>query len=201
MSRRLEQGDALLLIDVQQDFCPGGTHPVPDGDAVVPEVNEWIAAARERHIPIFATRDWHPADHRSFTTQDGRLPPHCVQGTTGADFHPDLHLPADAVIVSKGTEPEVDAESAFDGTDLAARLRDAQARRLWVAGLALDDTVRATVLDALQRGLAVELIAEATRRRVTEHPADSAAIFAQLQQAGAFIGGRHAPGTMRQPPA
>jgi nicotinamidase/pyrazinamidase len=199
MPPRLQQGDALLIIDVQRDFCAGGAYPVPDGDAVVPVLNEWIAASREKHTPVFATRDWHPADHVSFATLGGRLPPHCVQGTRGAGFHPELDLPPDAVIISKGTQPEVDADSAFTATDLAPRLRDAHVRRLWVGGLALDDTVRATVLDALKHDFAVEVIAPATRGRVTEQPADSAGVFEQLQQAGAFVGGRHAPATPPEP--
>ena len=192
-------GDALLIIDVQRDFCPGGAYPVPDGDAVVPVLNEWIAAAREKTIPVFATRDWHPADHVSFSTRGGRLPPHSVQGTPGAAFHPGLRLPPDAVIISKGTQAEVDADSAFAGTDLAPRLRDAHVRRLWVGGLALDDAVRATVLDALKHEFTVEVIAPATRARVIEHPADSVGVFEQLQQAGAFVGGRHAPSTAPEP--
>jgi nicotinamidase/pyrazinamidase len=158
-------------------------------------LNEWLEAARERSIPVFATRDWHPADHVSFAEQGGRVPWHCVQDTPGAAFHPDLRLPPDAVVVSKGTQANVDVGSAFEGSDLAPRLRDAGVRRLWVGGLALDDAVRATVLDALRRDFAVELIAGATRGRVTEHPADSAGVFEQLQQAGAFVGGRHAPAT------
>jgi nicotinamidase/pyrazinamidase len=193
MSGRLQQGDALLIIDVQQDFCAGGSYPVADADAVVPVLNEWIAAAHEQDIPVFAARDWHPVDHVSFATQGGKLPPHCVQGTPGAAFHPELRLPPDAVIINKGTQAEVDADSAFTATDLAPRLRDARVRRLWIGGLALDDAVQATVLDALRRDFAVEVIAPATRARVTTHPADSDAVFAQLQQAGAFVGGRHAP--------
>ena len=147
-----------------------------------------------KRYPVFATRDWHPVDHVSFATRGGRLPPHCVQETSGADFHPELLLPPKTDVISKGTQPDVDTGSAFAGTDLAPRLRDAHARRLWVGGLALDDAVRATVLDALEHDFAVEIIVPAIRARVTEHPADSAGVLAQLQQAGAFVGGRHAPG-------
>jgi nicotinamidase/pyrazinamidase len=195
MARRLEPGDALLIIDVQRDLCTGGAYPVPDGEAVVPVLNEWIAAAREYVVPVFAIREWHPASHISFTTAGGQRPPHCLQGSPGADFHPALELPPGVVIISTGTQAEVDADSAFVGTDLEPRLRDAHARRLWVGGLALDDAVQATVLDALKRDFAVEVIAPATRGRITVHPADSAGVFEQMQRAGAFIGGRHAPGT------
>lgn len=193
MTHQLKQGDAILIIDVQQDFCPGGAYPVPGGDEVVPVLNEWLAAAREQDIPVIVTRDWHPADHISFTEQGGQMPRHCVQATPGAAFHPNLRLPRDAVIVSKGTQANVNPDSAFVGSDLAPRLRDAAARRLWVGGLALEDTVRATVLEAVRQEFAVELIAAATRARVTEHPADSAGVFEQLLQAGVFVGGRHGP--------
>jgi nicotinamidase/pyrazinamidase len=193
MSRRFEPGDGLLIIDVQQDFCPGGTYPVPEGDEIVPVLNEWLETAREQDIPVIATRDWHPPDHVSFSPWGGSLPPHCIQGTSGAAFHPELRLPRGTVIISKGTQPEMDAHSAFHGSDLAPRLRDAGVRRLWVGGLALDDTVQATILDAIKYDYRVELIAAATRARVTTHPADAAGVFEQLLQAGAFIGGRHAP--------
>jgi nicotinamidase/pyrazinamidase len=193
MTRQLRHGDVLLLIDLQRDFFAGGAVPVPDADEIIPLVNEWLAIARAGDIPVFLTRDWHPADHISFVEQGGDQPAHCVQETPGAAFHPELRLPPDAVIVSKGTDRAVEPASAFDGTDLAARLRDAGARRLWIAGLPLDETVRATALEALRRDFAVEIIAPATRARVTEHPKDAAAVFEELQRAGAFVGGRHLP--------
>jgi nicotinamidase/pyrazinamidase len=193
MPRRFQPGDALLIIDVQRDFCEGGTLPVPDADAIVPILNEWIEAAHAAGVPVFATRDWHPPEHVSFVEQGGSLPPHCVQDTPGAEFHPVLRLPSESDIISKGTDHAVDPASAFDGTDLAPRLRDANTRRLWMAGLALDDSVRATALEALRRELEVEIIAPATRARVTTHPANSAGVLEELQVAGAFVGGRHTP--------
>lgn len=150
--------DALLLVDVQNDFLPGGALAVSEGDAVIPVLNRWIEAAERAGTPVVATRDWHPPDHVSFEAQGGPWPPHCVAGTEGAAFHPALALPDDAVIVSKATEPGAEAYSGFDGTDLAASLREIGVRRLWVGGLATDYCVRATALDAAQAGFEVALI-------------------------------------------
>ncbi len=159
----LEPGDALLLVDVQVDFCPGGALPIPEGHAVVPVLNRWIEAARSRHIPVYASRDWHPRGHPSFRAQGGPWPEHCVQDSEGAGFHPHLRLPADAIVVTKGTRFDHDQNSAFDDTGLAAHLRAGGVRRLFVGGLAGDVCVRATVLDALREGFAVRLLEAGTR--------------------------------------
>ena len=119
------QGDALLIVDVQNDFLPGGSLAVPQGDDVVPVLNRYCAAFRTRHLPIFASRDWHPSNHCSFTKQGGPWPPHCVAETEGAQFASGLDL-SEAVIISKATEPGSDAYSAFENTDLDARLKQAQ---------------------------------------------------------------------------
>ena len=113
---------ALIIVDLQNDFCPRGSLAVPEGDQVVPVVNALIARFSGQGAPIFATRDWHVADHISFVAQGGIWPPHCIQATRGAQFHPDLKLPDEAVIISKGERKDRDAYSGFDGTDLAARL-------------------------------------------------------------------------------
>ena len=183
---KLGRGGALLLVDIQRDFCAGGALAVPDGDAVVRVVNRWIEQARSEGVPVIASRDWHPTGHVSFEERGGPWPPHCVRDTPGAAFHPDLRLPADAIIVSKGTEPDRDAYSAFDGTDLAERLRAERVARLWVGGLALDYCVRATVLDALAMGFEVHLIREATRS-VDARPGDGEAALAQMNDAGAVV--------------
>ena len=117
----LRPSDALLIVDVQRDFCPGGALAVPGGDAVVPILNAWIEAAQDAGAAIFASRDWHPPDHVSFQAQGGPWPSHCVAATPGADFHTGLALPEAAVVIDKGTHPEHEAYSAFEGTDLAAR--------------------------------------------------------------------------------
>jgi nicotinamidase/pyrazinamidase len=159
----LEFGDALILIDVQKDFCPGGALPVEDGHTVVPILNRWISRARVRRVPIYASRDWHPFGHISFREQGGPWPPHCIQDSDGACFHPDLQLPAHTIKVTKGVRFDQDQSSAFDQTGLAVKLRADGIKRLWVGGLAEDVCVRATVVDGLKEGLDVVLIENATR--------------------------------------
>src|SRR5690242_13289968 len=129
--------DALLVVDVQNDFCPGGALEVAEGDAVIPVLNEWISAAEAARVPILASRDWHPAGHVSFKMRGGPWPEHCVQGTTGAEFHPHLKLPPTVEIISKGDTPDRDSYSAFGGTDLAGRLQRLGVQRLWIGGLTL----------------------------------------------------------------
>jgi nicotinamidase/pyrazinamidase len=182
----LGPSDALIIVDVQNDFCPGGALPVPDGDRVVPILNRWIDAARTGGALVVGSRDWHPQEHISFRQRGGPWPPHCVQGTEGAAFHPDLQLPADARIVSKGTDPERDAYSAFGGGPLAEDLRRRGVRRLWVGGLAEDYCVRATALDGLKAGFEVHLIADAVRA-VNVHPGDGGRARTAMRQAGCLI--------------
>lgn len=162
-SDRFEPGDALLIVDVQNDFCPGGALPVPEGDRVVPVLNHWIAAARAAGAPVYASRDWHPATHGSFAAQGGPWPPHCVQGTDGAAFHPDLRLPPETIVISKGQDPDDPGYSALARTGLGNDLAAAGTRRLWVGGLARDYCVRASVLDALKQGIGVRVIVPGTR--------------------------------------
>jgi nicotinamidase/pyrazinamidase len=159
----LQPGDALIIVDVQRDFCPGGALPIPHGDAVVPVLNRWIDQARRLGIPIFASRDWHPAKHPSFAPQGGEWPVHCVQGTPGAAFHPGLTLPDDAIIVTKGDRNDRDQYSAFDATGLADDLRRRGVSRVFVGGLAEDVCVRATALDAVKDGFRTNLVAGATK--------------------------------------
>lgn len=160
---KLVKGDALIMVDVQNDFLPGGSLAVPDGDEVVPTLNLYVRAFESQHLPIYATRDWHPANHCSFTAQGGIWPPHCVAGTGGADFSPGLTYPEDTVIVSKATTPQKDAYSGFEGTDLAQRLRDQGVRRLFIGGLATDYCVLNTVKDALKHNFTVFLLQDAIR--------------------------------------
>ncbi|KAB7624094.1 nicotinamidase [Alkalilimnicola sp. S0819] len=160
---KLQAGDALLLVDVQNDFCPGGSLPIPGGDAVVPVLNRWIDAARQAGVPIYASRCWHPAEHVSFESREGPWPSHCLQNSPGADFHPDLRLPEDAVLITKGERFDRDQNSAFDDTGLAQRLRDDGVHRLYLGGLAEDVCVLASALDARREGFEVVLIDEATR--------------------------------------
>lgn len=159
----LEKGDALLVVDVQRDFCPGGALPIAEGDRVVPLLNRWLAAAEGRGVPVYASRDWHPRRHPSFREEGGLWPPHCLQDSPGAAFHPDLQLPEGVIVVTKGVRFDQDQNSAFDQTGLGDMLRREEVRRLWVGGLAEDVCVLATVLDALREGFQVRLLTGATR--------------------------------------
>ena len=123
--------DALIVVDVQRDFCPGGALPVPRGDEVVPPLNRWL---RVKKLFRAATRDWHPADHCSFKRSGGPWPDHCVQNTPGAEFHPGLDWRAIDLVVSKATDPAKDAYSGFDAPELPAELKKRRIRRLWSAG-------------------------------------------------------------------
>lgn len=182
----MQQGDALLIVDVQNDFCPDGALGVAEGDHVVPILNRWIAEAQRQNIPIFASRDWHPAGHVSFKERGGPWPPHCVQGTAGAAFRSDLRLPENVQIVSKGSDLDKDSYSAFGGTDLRQRLRESAIRRLWIGGLAQDYCVRETALDAIQEGLEVRVIVEGTRA-VNVHPDDGKRALNDMRRAGVVL--------------
>ena len=161
--KTLGQGDALLIVDVQKDFCPGGALPIKDGDQVVPILNHWIAKAVAQGVPIYASRDWHPVGHLSFQECGGLWPVHCIQDTDGASFHPDLQLPDSVIKVTKGTRFDRDQNSAFDETGLAEELRREGIKHLFIGGLAEDVCVFATVLDACREGFEVTLISDGTR--------------------------------------
>lgn len=178
--------DALLVVDVQRDFCPGGALAVAEGDRVVPVLNRWIEAARAAGAAIYASRDWHPRTHPSFASEGGPWPPHCIQDDEGAAFHPDLALPPDAHIVTKGTRFDRDQYSAFDETGLAARLRRDGIERVFVGGLALDVCVLATARDALAAGFAVHVLADASR---PVDPEAGARALETLRAGGAVIEG------------
>jgi len=137
--------------------------PIADGDAVMPVLNQWIDRAVAGGAIIIASRDWHPAQHVSFDTAGGPWPPHCVQDTPGAHFHPDLRLPASAWTVTKGVRFDKDQYSAFDETGLAGALQRRGVERVWTGGLALDVCVKATALDALRTGFETHLILAASR--------------------------------------
>ncbi len=186
MGRTLKPTDVLVVVDVQNDFCPGGALPVREGDQVVPVLNRWIEAAEHSGAYVVASRDWHPSGHVSFTDRGGPWPVHCVRDTPGAAFHPDLCVPDRAIIVDKATDPDRDSYSGFADTGLAERLRQTGVKRVWVGGLALDYCVRATVLDALAEGFEVHLILPATRA-VDVKAGDGQRAVDQMRQAGAII--------------
>lgn len=160
---KIDANDALIVVDVQNDFCPGGALAIADGDGIVPGVNALLPRFK---IRVF-TRDWHPADHCSFSDAprfvDKSWPPHCVADTPGAQFHPALSVPTDATIVSKGTDAAKEAYSGFDGTPLAETLRANGVRRVFVCGLATDYCVKATALDALKNGFETVVIDDLCR--------------------------------------
>jgi nicotinamidase/pyrazinamidase len=180
---KLSSSDGLLIVDVQNDFCPGGTLAVTEGDRVVPILNEWIEAAVAAGASVFASRDWHPPNHISFRDRGGPWPPHCIQGTRGAQFHPDLKLPDNVQVISKADSADADSYSAFGNTNLTDRLRKAGVRRVWIGGLAQDYCVRETALDALKAGFEVHVIVDATRA-VNVKPDDGRRALEDIRQAG-----------------
>ncbi|MCC6072013.1 isochorismatase family protein [Massilia sp. GCM10020059] len=190
-------GDALLLVDVQLDFMPGGSLPIPSGDQVIGPLNAAIALFRSQGLAVFATRDWHPRDHCSFKAHGGVLPAHCIAGSRGAAFPAELALPPDAVIVSKGIQADADAYSGFEGTGLAGMLRAAGVTRLFVGGLATDYCVLNTVTDALQEGFAVVLLPGAMRGLNLQAGDDEAAIATMIER-GAAPGSLPPPAKARQ---
>ncbi len=178
--------DALLLVDVQNDFLPGGALAVGRGDEVLAPLNDAIRAFARAGRPVFASRDWHPPNHCSFKARGGPWPPHCVAGTPGAEFAGGLVLPASAVVVSKATTADADSYSAFVGTDLAAQLRRRGVRRVAVGGLATDYCVLNTVLDARAEGFEVSVLAHAVRA-VDVARGDGERALAKMEQAGARL--------------
>lgn len=180
----VDSKSALVVVDVQKDFCRGGALYVPNGDEVVPVMNRYIEAFQAKGVPIYVTRDWHPKNHISFKAQGGPWPPHCVQNSPGAEFHPGLKMPAPAEILSKGDTPESDAYSDFDGTDFLLRLRSRGVRRLFVGGLATDYCVGSTVLDALHYGFTAYFLADGSRG-VDVKPGDAARAIEEMIRNGA----------------
>ena len=192
----LHAGDALLIVDVQKDFLPGGSLAVPEGDAVIAPLNRCIAAFGRNGLPVYASRDWHPPDHCSFAAQGGPWPPHCVAGSRGAEFAAALALPAGAIVISKATTPQRDAYSAFGDTDLHRRLQAAGVKRLFVGGLATDYCVLNTVKDALALGYGVVVLIGAVRA-VEVAVGDGAHALAQMFRLGAQIGEGECPDANR----
>jgi nicotinamidase/pyrazinamidase len=182
-------GAALLVIDVQRDFCPGGALPAPGSDRILPAINAYLAAARDLGLPVYASRDWHPAVTTHFKPYGGEWPPHCVKGSPGARFHPDLRLPANAIVVSKGEDPGRAGYSAFDGRTaegqtLSSSLRDRHVARLYVCGIATEYCVRQSTIDALRFGLQVTVLTDAIAG-IDAHPGDADRALSEMIRAGA----------------
>jgi nicotinamidase/pyrazinamidase len=177
--------EALIIVDFQNDFTPGGALAVPDGDVIAERVNE--LAASGRFDLVLATRDWHPPDHGSFEEQGGPWPVHCVQDTEGAQLHPKLDQSKVDVVIDKGQDPGTEGYSGFEGTELAKLLRDRDIDRVTVVGLATDYCVKNTALDALREGLEVTVDSDAVRG-VDVNEGDSERALEEVRSAGGTVG-------------
>jgi nicotinamidase/pyrazinamidase len=184
-------GDAILVVDPQNDFCPGGSLAVAEGDAIMPILTAWANAAQRADVPIFVSRDWHPPRTTHFKEFGGLWPPHCVMGTRGAEFHPELHLPAGAIVVSKGMGETEDAYSAFQARDdsatpLATLLGNRGVRKLYVMGLATDYCVKSSALDGIAHGFRVTAVSDAMRA-VNLEANHGAQALAEMRSAGVEV--------------
>ena len=179
---------ALIVVDVQNDFCPGGSLAVAHGDEVVAPLNKLMKEFLDRGEPVYKTRDWHPPKARHFADYGGTWPVHCVQNTPGAEFHPNLLDDPRVTVISKGIDEGADGYSGFDGTQLAEQLREQGIDEVWVGGLATDYCVKHTVLDALKEGFKVSALADAMRP-VNINPDDGHKALEEMSAAGAEIVG------------
>lgn len=178
----VDEHDALIVVDPQNDFCPGGSLAVPEGDAIFEIVNQ--AIPKFRHV--LATQDWHPLEHRFFQEFGGPWPYHCLQGTRGAEFHPRLNAAAIQEIVKKGMDLNLDGYSGFAGTDLAERLRRRGVSRVFVCGLATDYCVKATAIEAIENGFESYVLTDAIRP-VEVQPGDGERALQEMRAAGVYL--------------
>jgi nicotinamidase/pyrazinamidase len=182
----LTAADAFLITDIQVDFLPGGALPVAGGDEIIPVINSYTKRFQKTNAHIIASRDWHPPNHMSFKAQGGPWPLHCVRDTAGAKFSPDLQIPQNALIISKATDPNREAYSAFDGTSLSEQLWKLGVYRLFVAGLATDYCVVNTVLDARKLGFEAVVLMDATLG-IDVHDGDVDRAVESMQLSGAEL--------------
>ena len=183
-----ENKKALIVVDVQNDFCPGGSLAVAHGDEVVPPLNQLMKEFLDRGEPVYKTRDWHPLQTNHFAAYGGVWPFHCVQNTPGAEFHPDLLDDPRINVISKGIDDQADGYSGFDGTNLGELLREEGVSEIWVGGLATDYCVKQTVIDGVRQGFKVKALAD-TMRAVNVNPDDGANAIEQMKAVGAEIVG------------
>jgi nicotinamidase/pyrazinamidase len=192
MEQFVDKGSALLIVDVQNDFCPGGSLAVPGGDEIIPVINRYIRVFLKKGLPVIASRDWHPPRTVHFEVCGGVWPVHCVQGSVGAQFHPDLKLPDNVVVLSKGMNPERDDEySDFHAVTekdvpFIEFLKEQGITGLYVSGIATDYCVKSTVLDALSHGFSVTLLTDAVRG-VNLNPHDAEKAMEEMVAAGAVV--------------
>lgn len=182
---------ALIIVDVQNDFCPGGSLAVAHGDEVVTPLNKLTKEFLDRGEPVYKTRDWHPSQTKHFEKYGGIWPVHCVQGTSGAEFHPALNDDPRVTIISKGFDENVEGYSGFDGTNLAELLRAEDVNEVWIGGLATDYCVKHTVIDAAKEGFKVKALADAMRA-VNINPEDGSKAIEEMREIGAEIVGNAA---------
>ncbi len=180
---------ALLIVDVQNDFCPGGALGVPEGDKIIPVINKYIKIFTKEKLPIFLTRDWHPIKTKHFKDFGGIWPVHCIQNTKGAAFHPKLKIPKQAIFLYKGMDPKKDCYSSFHaedekGTDLAKLLVVMGIKELYIAGLATDYCVRFSTRDAIKHGFKVKILMDAIKG-VNLKPDDSQKAIKEMVKEGA----------------
>ncbi len=155
--------DALIIVDMQNDFMPGGALPVENATTIIPTINRYIKVFEDSNAVIVATRDWHPPNHISFNIRGGPWPPHCIQNTKGAEFHPLLQLPSNTVVVSKAVDEDKEAYSGFDSTELASILSDRGVKRVFICGVATEYCVRATAIDAIRLGFQTYILIDAIK--------------------------------------
>jgi nicotinamidase/pyrazinamidase len=176
---------ALIVVDVQNDFCPGGTLAVDHGDEVVPPLNQLIDKFLAEGKPVFKTRDWHPATTKHFAKYGGTWPVHCVQNTFGAEFHPQLRDDPRIRVVSKGLG-DTDCYSGFDETDLDQQLHKENVEEVLIGGLTTDYCVRTTAIDAAKKGFKVKVLKDAIRA-VNLDPGDGDRAIEEMRKAGAEV--------------
>ena len=182
---------ALIVVDVQNDFCPGGSLAVAQGDEVIAPLNQLMKEFLDRGEPVYKTRDWHPPQTNHFAAYGGVWPFHCVQNTRGAEFHPDLLDDPRITIISKGIDDTADGYSGFDGTNQGELLREEGVGEIWVGGLATDYCVKETVIGGVRQGFKVKAMAD-TMRPVNVNPGDGAKAVAEMRDVGAEIIGNEA---------
>ncbi|ACS90721.1 nicotinamidase [Thermococcus sibiricus] len=174
--------EALVIVDMQRDFMPGGALPVPEGDKIIPTIEELIKQFKRKDALIVATRDWHPHNHISFRERGGPWPKHCVQNTNGAEIV--VKLPDDVIIISKADEPDKEAYSGFEGTNLAEILKEKGVKKVYICGVATEYCVRATALDALKHDFEVYLVKNAVKGI---RPEDEEKVLRELKEKGVEI--------------
>jgi nicotinamidase/pyrazinamidase len=184
MKVRINETDALVLVDIQNDFCTGSL-AVPNALDIMETVNKYIDLFYKQKLPIVFTRDWHPINHSSFKGFGGIWPDHCIQNTIGANFYKDLKIPNNSIIISKGTDPSRDAYSGFDGTNLNQKLKGL-CKRLFIGGLATDYCVKATILDALSLGYTTFFLSDISKA-VNINSGDEKKAIDEMLQAGAIL--------------